>query len=249
LKSESAFEKRLRLNATEEKIIASARHCFETIGVRKTRVEDIAVASKLTRQTIYKYFSSKQDMVDRIAHIEMKRINTLLRERLKTKKQFPDRLTEALVLSVEISRENPYIRRVIEDSELMPSDPSQNVDLYLWHRAQWQKMLERARDAGELAADVDIDSVVYWLILSQSLLMNAYEWLSVVNIDVRGFVRRFMVESLLSAHTPDAHADKVIAALREENNSLRALVSDQALEIFRLQRPADRQRSGQKSPQ
>lgn len=234
MKAETTFEMKVQPNATEAKIIASARKCFDTVGVRKTRMEDIAAEAKLTRQTVYKYFSCKQDIVDRIGHIEMMAVNATLRERLRATPHFPDKLTEALVLSVEISRENPYISRTVADSDLMPSDPSKNLSLYLWHRSQWQQMLERARSEGDLAADIDIDSVVYWLILSQLLLMHAYEWLSVVNIDVRGFVRRFMVEPVLSGHTA-ASTDRRIDAVRRENEALRALVSEQALEIFRLQ--------------
>jgi AcrR family transcriptional regulator len=231
------FEESLKLNASEEKIIASARKCFEKTGVRKTRIEDIAVESQLTRQTVYKYFSNKQEIIDRIAHLEMMRVNAVLRERLQSSEFFSDKITEALVLSVEISRENPYIRKIIQNSDLMPSDPSKNMSLYLWHRQQWQKMLEAARNAGELSPDLDIDSVVYWLILAQSTLMTAYEWLSLLNIDVRQFVRRFIVESLLSQHNVDPAAfDKHFAALGEENKTLRALVSEQALTIFKLQK-------------
>jgi hypothetical protein len=117
----------------------------------------------------------------------------------------------------------------------MPSDPSRNLALYLWHRSQWQGMLERARNARDLAADVDIDSVVYWLILSQLPLMHAYDWLTMVNVDVRKFARRFMVEAILSNHEPDRSANGQADELRRENEALRALVSQQALEIYRLQ--------------
>ena len=56
-------------------------------------------------------------------------------------------------------------------------------------------------------------------------------------LEVRPFVRRFMVEPLLAnrsgpapAHAGDTDADQ----LRTENAMLRALVSDQALDLFRL---------------
>ena len=221
------------MTATEKRIIAAAHHCFETIGLRKTRMEDVAAEASVSRQTVYKYFTGKQDIVDRIVYLEMVKINKELRETLRATDAFADRLTEVIVLSVEISLKNPYIRRALEDIEQLPGFPSRNARLYDWQIQQWSRMLDRARATGELAADINIDVTVQWITLCQVLLMISYEKLTPDGVAMRPFVRRFMVEALLNHSRPTAAITD--QSLAEENAALRQLVSSQALEIFRLQ--------------
>ena len=102
-----------RLSRTEQRIVDAARTCFEASGIGKTRLEDIAISAGVSRQTIYKYFTGKQDIVDQIGFLEMVKINGILRTTLNSAEGFADRLTNAIVLSVEISIENTYISRAI----------------------------------------------------------------------------------------------------------------------------------------
>ena len=188
----------LELNATEQRIIDAARICFEAAGVTDTRIRDIASHAGVSRQTVYKHFSGKEDIVDRIAFLEMAKVNKILRARIQRDLPFPEKLTDAIVLSIEVSRENSYLRRVIEDAQLMPRYPTKDVSLYLWQRAQWSRMLENAQHAGELAPDLDADQVVHWILFSQLGLLTAEDRSVLIDTDMHSFVRRFIVEPLLN---------------------------------------------------
>ena len=222
----------LDLNRTELRIIASARKCFEVAGVAKTRMDDIANEAGVSRQTVYKYFSGKEEIINRIGHLEMVKVNQIVRSKLNRERAFPDKITEAIVLSVEVSRENPYLRKVIEDAELMPRYHDKQVSLFAWQRDQWAGLIENARSSGQLAEDLDLDRVVQWILISQLLLLIAYERIPMIRTDIRHFVRRFMVEPLLS-HRATSISDigMELAMLREENSALKDLVSRQALEL------------------
>lgn len=224
-----------RLSRTEQRIVDAARTCFEASGIGKTRLEEIATHAGVSRQTIYKYFTGKQDIVDQIGFLEMVKINGILRTTLNSAEGFADRLTNAIVLSVEISIENTYISRAIEDINALPGFPGANERILDWQRQKWRPMMERAAAQGELAADLDFEALLQWIILCQLLLMLAYRRLVAAGIEVRPFVRRFMVEPLLASHSAPADAVNAdVEQLRAENAMLRALVSDQALELFRL---------------
>jgi AcrR family transcriptional regulator len=208
------------LNPTEARIVAAARACFESHGIARTRLEDVAQGAGLSRQTLYKYFSGKQDIVDQIGFLEMVRINAALRTALGRAPGFAERLTQAIVLSVEIALDNPYIRRAIEELGMLPGADARILD---WQRTKWHPMIRRAAARGELAEDLDFEALIQWIIQCQFLLTLSYTRLADAGIAITPFVRRFMVAPLLSG-TP----------LREENAMLRALVSDQALELYRL---------------
>ena len=232
-----------RLSRTEQRIVDAARTCFEASGIGKTRLEDIAISAGVSRQTIYKYFTGKQDIVDQIGFLEMVKITGILRTTLNSAEGFAERLTNAIVLSVEISIENTYISRAIEDINALPGFPGANERILDWQRQKWRPMMERAAARGELASDLDAEALLQWIILCQLMLTLSYRRLVANGLEVRPFVRRFMVEPLLAnrsgptpAHAGDTDADQ----LRTENAMLRALVSDQALDLFRLKNDPQR---------
>lgn len=230
--AEADYAAALTPPSTEERIIESARRCFEEVGVNRIRMEEVAVRAGVSRQTIYKYFASKADIVDRIAHLEMVKVNALLRRRVASNKPFPERLTEAILLSVEISRENPYLMRTVADVTLMPRYSDKSGALFQWQRRQWSSMIDRARRAGDLAEDLDTDQLVRWLMLSQLLLLLMGERLSLEELVSRAFIRRFIVEPLIARGTAvNAELQAELEALRAQNLALKDVVATQALEL------------------
>lgn len=227
----------LALPSTEERIVDSARRCFEEVGVDRIRMEEVAARAGVSRQTIYKYFASKADIVDRIAHLEMMKVNALLRRQVPHDQPFADRLTDAILLSVAISRDNPYLMRTVADVALMPRYSDDAGALFQWQRRQWSGMIDRARRAGDLEADLDTDRVVRWIMLSQLLLLMMWERLSLGDMASRDFIRRFIVEPLV-AHGAAAEAQSELEALRAQNRALKDLVATQALALDAWERKA-----------
>lgn len=220
---------------TAELIVAAARRCFEAAGIGKTTVEDIAGAAGVSRQTVYKYFSSKQDIADRIGLAEMMEVQTVLRQTMTHYASFAEKMTEAIWMSAKVARENLYIRRMTEDLDLLPGLRSPTDSIYLWHRAQWDSMLNAARRSGELAPDLDTDQIVPWLSLSQLMMFITMDQLPMDEAEIRRFIRRFIVEPLLAERRAAAGAsDHELESLRAHLDSLRTLVAEQALEIRSL---------------
>jgi AcrR family transcriptional regulator len=225
---------------TEEQIIASARKCFEAAGIRKTTVEDIAAAAGVSRQTVYKYFSNKQDIADRIGLSEMMEVQGSLRRKMTHYSHFADKITEAVWVSAKVAKENPYIRRMMEDLELLPGLRSPSDPIYLWHRAQWDSVLNAARKSGELAPHLGLDQIVLWLSMAQLMMVIVMDKLPQFLLgedEIREFIRRFIVDPLLAEPISAAGSAPVrTETLRHELDSLRALVAEQALEIRALKR-------------
>jgi|GEM_PF-3346425 len=224
------------LGAAEARIIEAARSCFDTIGVNETKMGDIATAAGFSRQTLYKHFSSKEDIINRIGFLEIEKVNKTLRGRVNRNQSFADRLTDAITISVEISLENPYLRRVIENSQLMPRPREGDMSLFIWQRARWSRMLEEAQLRGELAADLDLDHIVEWILFAQLGLLSALDRWLLLSTDTKSFVRRFVVSPLISAAPATAEGETVFRfdRMAAENRMLKSLVASQALEIQRL---------------
>ena len=109
--------------STEQKIIAAAYQCFDRYGIRKTTIDDIASAAGIARPTFYTYFDGKDEIVDHLRKLESLRVNQQIRARMKKHERFADALTECLVITVAVAKENSYVRALIENVAMSPRPP------------------------------------------------------------------------------------------------------------------------------
>ncbi len=189
-------------DAMEARIVRAAYQCFERFGVRKTTIEDIAVAAGVSRPTVYKHYAGKDAIVDRICALESFRVNADIRKALKKGGTLADTLTQCLLLSVRSAGRNPYIRRFLESISAASASADPKGPIHQVQRDRWGSLLERARDDGTLAADLSIDDVVSWLTLSQALLLIKVDAVETSDAELAVFIRRFIVEPLLARGQP-----------------------------------------------
>ena len=217
-----------------ERIIAAARECFEKNGFKKTRIEHIAEAVGVARQTIYNHFSSKQDIIDRISFEEMPKVQDELRGKIRNQSNFADRLTEIIFQSVLLSLENPYLNRMSTDPEAIPLGKDSGP-FFEWRQERWRSTLEFGRACGELRSDLEDPQIVAWLSFSQWSLLLRMAQQPTSEEQLRAFLRDFMVEAVLSK-TASSVSDESrhIATVQSQLVELKETVVGQALEIKRL---------------
>lgn len=230
-----------------ERILAGARVCFDKLGVKRSTLEDIAREAQVSRQTVYNHMGSKQNIVDQVTLAEMRAVQAEMTQRMKRFDNFAEKLTEAIAVSVEIAQGNVQVRRIIEELTLSSRISSVDSPMFRLQRERWGYTLTAASERGELARDLDIDEVVLWIGLSQVLLLIKIDHEILAGDKMRRFVRRYIVEPLLSRHAARVvPAPTVIEAPQsaQEVEELRAVVIDQAREISRLRRQLDEAAQG-----
>ena len=58
-------------------ILAAAKALFTRFGYRKTSMDEVARAARVTKPTVYAYFPSKEDLLTEVIRSEVARIFTL----------------------------------------------------------------------------------------------------------------------------------------------------------------------------
>lgn len=185
-------------NSTQERILRAAYDCFEQYGIAKTTIENIASRAKVSRPTVYKYYPSKDAILDEISVRETWRVNSEVRRRLVRSDDFAEFLTDTLLLVIRLANENIYIRRMVESIEFQESVISPSSLMQQLQRTWWTNLFEQARARGEIATDLDIDEIIYWLARAQAMLMLQVASPQIDDAEKRRFIRRFIIQPLLA---------------------------------------------------
>jgi TetR/AcrR family transcriptional regulator len=94
-------------------ILDTARTVFETYGVRRANMEDIAAAAAVSRSTIYRRFPTKDDLFERVVRREAGIFFTTLDQ--ATSGCTPqEAVVEAFALGVRLVHDSPLYSRIVE---------------------------------------------------------------------------------------------------------------------------------------
>ena len=200
-------------NGLRTKLIDSAYQCFDRFGVKKTSMEDIAKQAGVSRQSVYRPFSSKQEILESICSLEAVKVNAEVRKRLGRQKKFDELVTEVLLLIVKVVRGNPYLKAFLDDLALQSKAVAKSSRVYQLNREWWGDVMEQAAANGELATDISLDEILSWLLMGQAMLQIRLEGQGEDDESLRRFIRRFVVFPIT------AQADLQGAALKGKKTS------------------------------
>lgn len=102
------FKSCMTISRTKEQLVDIARQLFAKNGVDGTTMNDIAVASKKGRRTLYTYFKSKEDVYFAVVESELERLSETMRK-VAAKKISPDnKILELVYTHLDTIKEVVY---------------------------------------------------------------------------------------------------------------------------------------------
>jgi AcrR family transcriptional regulator len=122
---------------TSERILQSAFDCIGDVGLSRTTVEDVARAAGLSRQTIYRYYSSKDHLIMALVLREEERFLNGMRAAFAARNGLEPALRDGILFCLRFAREHPLLDR------LLVSDPGALLP-YLTTRSD--PIIDRARE-------------------------------------------------------------------------------------------------------
>ena len=94
-------------------ILDTARAVFETYGVRRANIEDVAARAGVSRSTIYRRFPTKDDLFEKVVRREAEIFFTTL-DQATTGRDPEEAVIEAFALGVRLVHDSPLYSRIIE---------------------------------------------------------------------------------------------------------------------------------------
>ena len=101
--------------ARDGTILETARAVFETYGVRRANIEDVAARAGVSRSTIYRRFPTKDDLFEHVVRREAESFFRTL-DRATAGRNPQQAVIEAFVLGVRLVHDSPLFSRIV-DSE------------------------------------------------------------------------------------------------------------------------------------
>jgi TetR/AcrR family transcriptional regulator len=94
-------------------ILDTARAVFETYGVRRANIEDVAARAGVSRSTIYRRFPTKDDLFEMVVRREAELFFTTL-DQATTGRNPHEAVVEAFALGVRLVQDSPLYSRIVE---------------------------------------------------------------------------------------------------------------------------------------
>ncbi|MGB9305226.1 MAG: TetR/AcrR family transcriptional regulator [Mycobacterium sp.] len=110
LMTETSVESITELDRT---ILDTARAVFETYGVRRANIEDVAARAGVSRSTIYRRFPTKDDLFEHVVRREAEIFFTTLNQ-ATTGRTPEEAVIEAFTLGVRLVQDSPLYSRIVQ---------------------------------------------------------------------------------------------------------------------------------------
>ena len=110
------------ISATQERILDAAYALVARVGVRKTTFEDVALKASVSRQTVYRYFPNKEELVRALMDREAERFFIALERAVPGEVDLERALERSLVFTLDYIGTHPLLSWVYENepTELLP---------------------------------------------------------------------------------------------------------------------------------
>jgi AcrR family transcriptional regulator len=184
---------------TRAQIVAAARPVVERFTVTKFAMEDVARVAGIARQTMYKHFSSRDDL---LIAIFVEQLNDMSRglTTVAARKPTADNLVAILESELQQAIDFPLVRAMLDPAiapriaELVFGSQTMTEER---HRT-WFPILESYVEAGVVRSDLDFAATVRWITYQEFWLLTHPAVLT-DDAAVRSmFIRQYIIQAFLA---------------------------------------------------
>lgn len=146
-------------------ILDAARTCFSRGGFHRTSMQEICAEAKMSPGSLYRYFASKDAIIEAIAQEEQCAARRILEVMLEPG-SLHDRLLRCGLTYIETMRDRRAVQMMLE--VYVESMRNSTVGTFfakceVENRKLMHDVFVRAKASGEIAADADIDTIMMTL--------------------------------------------------------------------------------------
>lgn len=191
-------------SAARERIIDAAEACFQRYGVTKTTIEDVATNAKVSRATIYRYFDGRDDIILAALLREASRFLERLDERLAIQPDFQSAIVAGVISTVKAVRADEILALLFspESAGLAGAVAGASEALFRSTADFLRPRFEKARQSGELRANIGLDDAAEWTLRVILSLLTVSGPRARSDDELRAYLHTFLVPALVDHPHP-----------------------------------------------
>jgi AcrR family transcriptional regulator len=188
-----------RRGNARERIIAAAAELLPRFTIAKLTMEDVARASGVARQTVYKHFRTKDELIAELIARELAAQHAPLMRELGRREPTPENFVELYLTQLAVGRAFP-----LNDPDLDPSIAPRTAELIFGSdtvlqtlETIWFPILDGYAAAGLLRPGRDHKMIVRWLTYQQFWLVTHPKVLASDEKSLKTYVEQFIVGGIV----------------------------------------------------
>jgi AcrR family transcriptional regulator len=159
-----------------ERILAAAERCIDRHGIRKTTIDDIASEIGLSRPSVYRYFTDRDDLLIELITRHAQVLVGRARKSFSRQSSLPDQIVEGLLYVADHGRRNPLTRYLIDpDGTSLGQRMMASGTLQMLRAEMWDPFLDAALAKNELPPGLPRSDVHLWLGSVGKMLMRGLD--------------------------------------------------------------------------
>jgi AcrR family transcriptional regulator len=186
-----------------ERILAAAERCIDRHGIRKTTMDDIASEVGLSRPSVYRYFTDRDDLLVELISRHGRALVDRARKSVSRQTTLQDQIVESLLYIADHARRDPLTRHCIDPDgtslgrRMIASGASEML------RAEWwDPYLDAAVANNELPPGLPRSDIHLWLGNLGEMVMRGLEDGDGDLKRYRSILRRFVAPAFASTNAP-----------------------------------------------
>ena len=189
-------------NKNYELIVKAAEKCIKKRGVASLRMDAVAKEAKVSRQTVYRTFKDKEELVSAVfEELMLKNMYDELHEVI-TGLEFEDAIFEGTLVSLRLVREDPLMIGTFSDEDahwfqerLLDHRTPLHHKVRSATKKLWQDAINEARSAGALNENLTDEEVADWITSMHYLMLARVD---ATDEDIVDTVYKFLLPPLLN---------------------------------------------------
>jgi AcrR family transcriptional regulator len=180
-----------------ERIIEAARAAFRRNGIEGTPLDEVAVLAGVARPNLYRYFTSREELVRQVMIAEVRAVNAARWSRITLSGPVGPLILESLVAGHDLA--NDYMANVTlvaEATAITAALMSEDEQLAAAQYEYWGPLLEYGRVRNEIAVGLSNERIVRWFLTNHVLVSERPELIP--DGDVRAWFADFVVPPVLA---------------------------------------------------
>jgi AcrR family transcriptional regulator len=169
------LEGHIGIDAQQERIILAALAEFIENGIKKTRMEDVAIRASIGRATLFRAFSSKNELVRSVVHFECIKAIRKIEQDVQRLGTLREQALEGFIQVILTTSKHPLFRKLSETEPdvLLPLLTLNGGQLFLSAKKRVSQYVSMVQQEGSLTQAVAADDIAeLCLRLAQSFVLT-----------------------------------------------------------------------------